>query len=1209
MDENKEIRLLAVATLSVVYLLLTSASASTSLELVSKADPTQTSATAGALMTNQHCFSADGRYVVFESAAENLVDGQVDDHGTNDIFLHDRVANTTVLVTHTAAATTTAANASSQVPSISADGRFVVYWSFASDLVTGQNDTNQTYPDVFIYDRLSGTNALVSHVPGAPTTTGDSNSFDPIISPDGRFVAFTSSASNLVAGQTDGGGGASIFLWDRSNDSLTLVAHKSGDAVTTSDGFSYNPVLSDDGSFLAFESNASNLVAGQTQSTRRFQIFLWNRNTGETKLLSHNSSSAMTATNGASFGHVMSADASYIAFYSAGTDLVSGQVDANQTYDTFLYERATGAITLVSHNQGLTSTAGTMQSVYPDISADGRFIVYQSTAPDLVGNDLNNAEDVFVWDRTTNTNTLISRSTSSPVSASANAKSFGAKISRDGNTVSFSSNASDLITGQTAAGKGDVFFVDRTTSSIHLISHTPGSTSTGGNDQSVLPLISADGAFVAFDTQASNLVPNDNNGSGDVLIYVRASDTNTLASSRAANLASISANGHSGAARASADGRFVVFTSEATNLVPNQSDANNATDIFVRDRQTNTTKLVSHAASSPATTANAASDSPAISADGQWITYVSSASDLINGLTDLNGGADIFLYDRVNDTTTLVSHSTLGANFTASDVSQTPAISGDGRIVVYSSYAVDLVTGQTDSNDDHDVFVFDRTTGTNTLVSHDSAAANVAGINYSFAPSISTDGKFIAYYSAASDLVPNQSNANNSVQHCFLYDRVANTNTLIDHQFGIANTSGDGNAGSTEPLDPPIFSADGYYIAYVSGSTNLVSGQTDTNANIDIFLFDRAAGTNLLVSHRADSLTTTGSDISFNPSVSADGRFVSYRSQATDLIPGQNDTNTFQDVFLFDRDTRTNTLVTHAFGKPATAGNGSSGEAPRYGYQSVSPDGRFVAFWSSSTDLVLQDVDQNGFNGDLFLFDRFTHGNILLSHAQGALSTGGNNGSGDSQHTGGPIWSADGRSFLFASRASNLISDDFNNREDVFLFNVPLLPTGVVSRKIHGLAGPFDIDLTGGIAAGIECRSAASGDHQVIVTFAGPVMVTDATVTPGPGGTASISLVPGPNQNQVVLTLTNVSNAQTLTINLLGVSDGSTASDVQLPMGVLLGDVNGSGDVDSADVFLLRQQTLHDVTTSNFRDDINASGDIDSADVFLARKQTLTSLP
>ncbi len=1176
--------------------------AASTLDLITRADPNQTSATAGALMipqVNQRAFSADGRYVVFQSSSENMIDGLTEDKVTANIFLRDRVTNTTVLVTHTVGSTTTAANSDGFVPCISGDGRFVVYWSFATNLVANQNDSGESSPDVFIYDRTTGENTMVSHIPGAPTTSADSNSYDPTISADGRFVTFTSSASNLVAGQTNGGGFSNIFCWDRVNDTITLVSHKSGNALTTSDGGPFNSVVSDDGSFVAFLSNSSNLVAGQSQSARRYQIFLWERSTNQTVLVSHNATSLTTATNGASFYPIVSADGSYIVFYSAGTDVVTNQVDANQNYDIFVYERATGANTLVSHTQGSTSTAGAMASLYPDISADGRYVVYQSTAPDLVPNDLNNAEDVFIWDRTTNANTLMSRSATSLVSASGNAKSFSAKISDDGKTVSFTSKASDLLATQTASGKGDIFFLDRTNTTLHLVSHTPGSTNIGGNDQSFLALPSADGAFIAFNTLASNLVPNDNDGSGDVIIYERGGDTNTAASSRPPNLSSISANGHSGSQHASADGRFVVFTSDATNLVANQSDTNNANDIFVRDRQTNTTTLVSHAAGSSAQTANALSDSPVISTDGRWIAYASKASDLMNGIVNLNGGANVYLYDRVNDATTLVSHAVAGANFTGSDISMTPAISGDGGLVVYTSYAVDLVTAQADSNKNSDVFVFDRTTGMNTLVSHDSNAANVAGVKYSFAPSISPDGKFIAYYSAAIDLVPNQSNANNSVQHCFLYDRAANTNALIDHQFGVVATSGDGNGGSTEPLDPPVFSADGFYIAYASGSTNLVSGQTDTNANYDIFLFDRAAGTNLLVSHRPDSLTTTGNDISYNPSVSADGRFVSYRTEASDLA-GQDD-NSFQDVFLFDRTTRQNTLVSHAFGRRSTTANGLSGESPRYGYQSVSPDGRFVAFWSSSTDIIPGDVDLNGMNGDLYLFDRLTSGNILLSHALTSVSTGGNNGSGDSQHIGGPIWNGKGDQLFFASRASNLITGDFNNREDIFAFKVPLLPTAVVSRKIHG-ATAYDVDLAVGET---ECRDVGpTGTHQVVVTFPSPVTFSSATLTSGAGSIASAT----GNGSEIALNLSGVANAQTITLKLAGVSDGVTTSDVTVQMAVLLGDTTGDGVVNSGDIAQTKAQAGAALSSSNFREDVTVDGGFNSGDISLVKSKSGTGL-
>jgi trimeric autotransporter adhesin len=173
----------------------------------------------------------------------------------------------------------------------------------------------------------------------------------------------------------------------------------------------------------------------------------------------------------------------------------------------------------------------------------------------------------------------------------------------------------------------------------------------------------------------------------------------------------------------------------------------------------------------------------------------------------------------------------------------------------------------------------------------------------------------------------------------------------------------------------------------------------------------------------------------------------------------------------------------------------------------------------------------------------------------------------------------------------------------------PML-TGVVSRKTHGSAGTFDVDLPITGNPGIECRSGAvSGNHQVVFTFAAPVTVTDATVTPGPGGTASLSLVPGFDHSQVIVSLTSVSNAQTLTINLLGVSDGSNKGNVHGPMSVLLGDVNASGVVNTGDTNLCKAQALQPVTNSNFRNDINASGVINTGDVNIIKQNALSQLP
>ena len=176
-------------------------------------------------------------------------------------------------------------------------------------------------------------------------------------------------------------------------------------------------------------------------------------------------------------------------------------------------------------------------------------------------------------------------------------------------------------------------------------------------------------------------------------------------------------------------------------------------------------------------------------------------------------------------------------------------------------------------------------------------------------------------------------------------------------------------------------------------------------------------------------------------------------------------------------------------------------------------------------------------------------------------------------------------------------------------FSPILKLVSAVSRKTHGTAGTFDVNLPQTGTPGIECRSGgASGDYQVVATFAVPVTFTSATVSSGTGRVA-VALASG---NQVFVNLTGVTNAQRITLTLVGVNDGTNTADVPMSMGVLLGDVNASGRVDSGDVSLVRQQTLQPVTgppTGNFREDINASGRIDSGDVSIARQQTLTSLP
>ena len=176
-------------------------------------------------------------------------------------------------------------------------------------------------------------------------------------------------------------------------------------------------------------------------------------------------------------------------------------------------------------------------------------------------------------------------------------------------------------------------------------------------------------------------------------------------------------------------------------------------------------------------------------------------------------------------------------------------------------------------------------------------------------------------------------------------------------------------------------------------------------------------------------------------------------------------------------------------------------------------------------------------------------------------------------------------------------------------FIAPVQLVNVVSRKVHGTAGVFDIDLTNG--NGIECRSGgANGDYSLVFSFANALSSVDGvSITAGAANISTSGI--GPNPNQYTVNLAGVTNAQVTTVRLSNVTDsaGDFSTAVSASMGVLLGDVNASGRVDAADVSLVRQQTLQPITSANFRDDVNLSGRIDAADVSVVRQQTLTSLP
>jgi hypothetical protein len=441
--------------------------------------------------------SANGRFVAFESVASDLVENNNDTNGNSDVFVRDLKTGATTLVSVNSAGTGTG-NHESLVWDISVDGRFVAFQSDASDLVA--NDTNGSMSDVFVRDLKTGTTILVS-VNRAGTASGNFSSRQPAMSADGRFVAFASFASDLVANDTNGT--ENIFVRDLRTGTTALVSVNST-GTDTGDMSSFNPAISADGRFVAFESDASDLVANDTNGTA--DAFVRDRKTGTTTLVSVNSAGTGSG-NRESFVWDISADGRFVAFTSFASDLVTN--DTNDTGDVFVRDLKTGTTTLASVNRAGTGS-GNEESLDLAISANGRFVTFVSLASDLVANDTNGGFDVFVHDLKTGTTTLVSVNGAGAGSGF----SFNPVISADGRFVAFTSPVGDLV-GNDTNGTFDVFVRDLKTRTTTLVSVNSAGTD-GGNGLSGSPAISADGSCVAFTSSASDLVPNDTNGTLDI---------------------------------------------------------------------------------------------------------------------------------------------------------------------------------------------------------------------------------------------------------------------------------------------------------------------------------------------------------------------------------------------------------------------------------------------------------------------------------------------------------------------------------------------------------------------------------------------------------------------------------------------------------------------------------------------------------------------
>ena len=868
--------------------------------------------------------STDGRFVAFSSLADNLTPNSVANE--DEIFVRDTQNGTTTLVSVDSSGNP--GDSDSYYPSMSADGRFVAFQSNADNLVA--NDTNGN-SDVFVHDNVLGTTAMVSV--DSNGVQGDNASYAPFISANGRYVVFMSVADNLSP--NDDNASADVFVRDLQAN-ITTVASV-GDDGALGDSDSEFPTISADGRFVAFLSNADDLVLNDTNGAA--DAFVRDMAFSVTTLVTVNTSGVSSDGGSGFYPPTISADGRFVAFGSAGDDLVLN--DSNGAFDVFVRDLAAGTTTLIS--VAANGEQGDADSNDAHISSDGRFVAFESSADNLVDDDNNGVSDIFLYDMLVGSLTLVSTDANGVES---DGTSFAPSFSADDQFLTFTSIADNLVADD-SNGSFDVFRSSNFPQQ-GVLARTDGAktTETGGQVHISIQLGTQPTADVGVAFAVSD--PTQATLSTTSLVFTNANwniaQTVTVTGVNNGLLGGQAGYAINFSAAVSGDPIYSGMATPSINLV-------NVNDDIQRVSQSN------------------GFGPPALSADGRFVAY--------------SDGTNVFVYDIQNAAFT----------YQAPGVGFPPALSADGRFVAYKEpgtagtglVVVDTVVSQTP-----------------TLVSFD---LNDEVDSSASEPAISADGRYVAFTSSADNLVANDGNGHSDV---FVRDMEFGTTTLVSID---STNSHSGDQSS----DFPSISADGRYVAFESSADNLVDG--DTNNHQDAFVRDTLTGTTTLVSVSSDGVV--GNQTSYYASISASGQFVAFNSDATNLIT--DDTNGFTDVFVYDMATATTTRVS-----VDSAGDQSNQISYYIIPPSMSGDGRFVAFCAFASNLVANDT--NGFY-DIFVHDRTTGTTRRVD-----VDINGHQSNGNSFN---PSLSTDGRYIAFSSQAFNLVPDVTSGQDDDYVVGNP----------------------------------------------------------------------------------------------------------------------------------------------------------------------------
>ncbi len=1022
--------------------------------------------------------STDGRWVVFQSQHGVLLVPGYSGAG-EQLFLADRLTGIVRLVSAATGSTTQAANGRSVLPVLDSDGRFVAFTSESTNLVAGIS--GELAFNVYLWDRDAGPSSatrLVSHRASGSLERGNDFSGDPDLSADGRYVAFESAATDLVgdAGEENSGVGIiQTYFWDGNAppaEATCRISHASSSASLPADDDVRNVVLSANGRYATYSTAATDLVAGASGETGE-NVYIWDRDApalAGNRLVSHDAAGALVRGNRDSSEPRISHDGRYLVFRSYATNLVAG-AETNWQLNIYLWDRdaaASESLRLVSHTPSSSPpTGGNGFSFDARMSGGGRFVTFTTSSTDLgpepvrglvhelEPNPSGSASgppvppppptNIYIWDRDAPTATA-NRRVSIPDERQGDQHDVHANesvVSDDGRYVAYRSFTRDLARGlpYPVLPPTDIFLWDREApgpSAHRLVSHSTEGVAVSSNAEALQPALSGDGSVVAFTSTATDLVVGDLYFT-DVFATSTAALDLELVSGLSSFLPWPAATGSAPSETAyapgptvSEDGRFAVFSSGAIDLVEGLSGPALG-NVYLWDAFTRRARLVSHAFDDATRRSDGYSASAYLSADGRWIYYQSSATDLIAGST---GGTDynVYLWDRdapAASSTRLVSHTPAGANVRSNSVCRWMSPSADGRYISYTSDSTDLIPGPGGEPLLFQLYQWDREAPpatANRLVSHALTSENQPGDHGTDSPSSSADGRFVAFSSAATDLTG--VGTTNAWDNVFVWDRDSPSDLairLVSHHPSSA-TSRAGNSS-----DAPVISGDGAHVAYRSLATDLVTGAGGTQ-HWNAYLWDRLAPTasaNHLLSRRAGEELMRGNGDSYVAAISHDGRLVGFSSFSTDLLPGLVGACVYN-AYLFDRQASApgaSRLISHT----PTAANvcGNSGSA----ISLLSANGQFVVFESVATDLTPGETGPGpspfpyGENSQLYRWDLLApaeSATTLISHT---FADPHRRAFGDSF---GASVSANGGQVVFSSRATDIAAADFNDGSDAF---------------------------------------------------------------------------------------------------------------------------------------------------------------------------------